>query len=340
MDSVGWLIWWWSVLSWITWEAGLGQVAWFELCPASLEMHPLLRSHLRFSPADHASPKVDHPIHRLTESRGDLPFPMRHYAVLFLVFLTVSCSSLPLPVPRVVSRTDKHPAQVLRKAATLQGDPWKNYHRVEVAYQGKWSLLATKIQPVLTDPKFRKSSFEIYQPEQRLVNQVHSGPHGTKRVIRKNQNTEVSFNDERSMDGDAIAAAALVSDAYTIFLFGPSWLNANAHDLHLLKDRTLDQESCNLVAGRLSPGIGSLTEDHFIAWIGKNSGLMKRFQFSLNGLDSTRGADVDVTFSEHWKAKDGSIWPARFIEYIQRPILAKAHDWRMTSLSLDGQRMK
>jgi hypothetical protein len=265
---------------------------------------------------------------------------MRLIAVLFPVFLIVSCSTLPLPVARVVSRTDRHPAEILAKAAILQGDPWKNHRRVEVAYQGEWSLIATKIQPVITDPGFRRSSFEIYQPQQRQVRQVHSGPRGTKRVLRKNQSTEVSFNDKRSTDGDAIAAAALVSDAYTIFLFGPSWLSANAHDLHLLKDRTLDQEPCNLVAGRLSPGIGSPTADHFIAWIGKNSGLMKRFQFSLNGLDSTRGADVDVTFSGHFKAKDGSIWATRFIEYIQRPILAKAHDWRMTSLTVDGQKLK
>jgi len=265
---------------------------------------------------------------------------MRVFAILFSCFLIASCSSLPLPGPRVISRSNKSAAEVLEKSAILQGDPWKNYRCVEVAYQGKWSMLATKLQPVLSDPDFRKSSFEIYQPRLLQVSQVHSGPQGTKRVLRKNRSTEVGFNGTQSNDRDVIAAAALVSDAYTIFLFGPSWLSANGRDFHFLRERTLDEEPCQLVAGRLAPGIGSATADHFIAWIGKNSGLMKRFQFSLNGLDSTRGADVDVTFSEHWKAKDGSIWPAHFIEYIQRPILAKAHDWRMTALTLDGQRVK
>jgi hypothetical protein len=265
---------------------------------------------------------------------------MRQVFTLLSILLTVSCSTLPLPVSRVVSRTDKAPSEVLRKAAIQQGDPWKKNRRVEVAYRGKWSFIATRIQPVLTDPGFRKSSFEIYQPQQRQVSQTHSGRKGTKQVLRKNRNTEVSFNGQRSTDEEAIGAAALVADAYTIFLFGPSWLSANGQDLHLLSDRTLDDETCKLVAGRLSPGIGSLAADHFIAWIGKDSGLMKRFQFSVNGLESTRGADVDVTFSEHFKASDGSIWPTRFIEHIQRPILAKAHDWRMTSLTLDGQKMK
>lgn len=267
---------------------------------------------------------------------------MHQFATLLAAFLLVSCSSLPLPGPgpQVTSQPDRNAAEILNKAATLQGDPWKTYRRVEVAYEGEWSAIATRLQPVITDPGFRKSSIEIYQPRKRQVSQVHSGPQGTKQVIRRQQRTEVSFNRKSSTDGDAIAAAALVSDAYTIFLFGPSWLGENGRDFHLLEDRMLDQESCHLIAGRLEPGIGSLTEDHFIAWIGKESGLMKRFQFSLNGLDSTRGADVDVTFSEFWKAKDGSIWPTHFIEYIQRPILAKAHDWRMTALNLDGRKMK
>jgi len=102
----------------------------------------------------------------------------------------------------------------------------------------------------------------------------------------------------------------------------------------------LDGERCHLIAGRLSPGFGNSAEDHFIAWIGRDSSLMRRFQFTLNGLDSTRGADVDVTFSDFRKAADGSVWPGNFVEYIQRPLLAKAHQWRMTSLRLDGTRAR
>jgi len=248
---------------------------------------------------------------------------------------------VPGPSTLAISKSEQvASAAILKDAATIQGDPWKKYRRVEVAYFGTWSTLATKLQPILTDPDFRKSSVEVYQPRQRQVSQVHSGPAGSKLVNRKNQFTRVAFNGTPTQDSDVTAAAALVADAYTIFLFGPSWLSANARDLHRLSDRTLDQETCHLIAGRLSPGIGSLTEDHFIAWIGKTSGLMKRFQFSLNGVESTRGADVDVTFSEHWKAKDGSIWPGHFIEYIQRPILTKAHDWRLTALTLDGKKLK
>jgi hypothetical protein len=91
-----------------------------------------------------------------------------------------------------------------------------------------------------------------------------------------------------------------------------------------------------LIAGRLSPGFGNSGEDHFIAWLGCDSSLMRRFQFTLNGLDSTRGADVDVTVADFRKAAEGTVWPGNFVESIQRPLLAKAHQWRMTSLKLDG----
>ncbi|MEO8617572.1 MAG: hypothetical protein ABI600_20750 [Luteolibacter sp.] len=46
-------------------------------------------------------------------------------------------------------------------------------------------------------------------------------------------------------------------------------------------------------AGRLHPGLGNSAEDHLIAWVGAESGFLKRFQFPLNGMDSTRGAGVD-----------------------------------------------
>ena len=122
------------------------------------------------------------------------------------------------------------------------------------------------------------------------------------------------------------------------FLFGPSWLSRKGTDFRLIDERTLNGERCHLIAGRLAPGLGNSGMDHFIVWIGRDSSLMKRFQFTLNGLDSTRGADVDVTFSNYRTAADGSVWPENFVEYIHRPILAKAHQWRMTSLSLDGRR--
>jgi hypothetical protein len=252
----------------------------------------------------------------------------------------VSCSSLPLPGGLADTGTGADAVAVLKRSAAKSGDPWQRYHQVKVSYSGEWSHLATRLQPVLTDPEFRKGSVETYQPRSGRVHQLHTGPQGTKQVTRQGSKTVVVLNGKVSNDSEVTAAAALVADAYTAFLFGPSWLVARGSDLSLLAQKPLGGERCTLVAGKLSPGIGSPTADYFIAWIGEDSGFMRRFQFSLNALDSTRGADVEVTFSDHWKASDGSIWPGHFIETIERPILTKAHDWRLTGLRLGGRKMR
>ena len=135
-----------------------------------------------------------------------------------------------------------------------------------------------------------------------------------------------------------LAAAALVADAYTVFVFGSSWLAENGRDFQLLPGGSIAGEPCHLVSGTLKPGLGRADSDSFIAWIGKGTGHLRRFQFTLNGLESTKGADVDVTFSEMRKAPDGSVWPTRFVERVQRPVNIPAHDWRMTSLSLGGRK--
>lgn len=266
---------------------------------------------------------------------------MRFPLFLFLAALSlVSCSTLPVPGPLADDPSQGEAREILVRSAGHHGDPWKSYQRVEVGYDGTWGTVATKVQPVITDPGFRKSSVEIYQPRARQLRQVHSGPRGTKEVIRAGREVTVKFNGASSTDREVLGAAALVADAYTIFTFGSSWLAENGRDLRLLPDRKISGETCRLVAGRFAPGLGNADEDHFIAWIGAESGLLRRFQFSLNGMDSTRGADVDVVFLEHWKTPDGSVWPGHFIETIQRPIYVKAHDWRMISLTLDGRKVR
>jgi hypothetical protein len=260
---------------------------------------------------------------------------------LAAVSLLASCSSLPRPGPDAGPAVPGDPIALLRQSARAHGDPWKNYQRVEVAYTGEWSALATRLQPVLTDPGFRKDSVETYQPRLAKVRQFHSGPDGSKEVRREGRTVEVRYHGTPTTGGGEVRdAAALVADAYTVFLFGSSWLAEHGRGLRLMGERDLDGKRCQLVAGRLAPGFGVAERDDFIAWIEPESHLLKRFQFSLNGLASTRGADVDVVFSDFWLAADGSIWPGRFIERIQRPVKAKAHEWRMTALSLDGRKMR
>ena len=278
--------------------------------------------------------------HLRTAQRGAFSAMIRHLLPIVAAALLASCSSLPVPGPATAGAPTETARQLIKQSAASHGDAWKKYRMVEVEYTGEWSTIAKRLQPVLTDSGFRESSVETYQPAAGKVRQVHTGPLGTKTVDRQRPEIQVGFNGTASHDREVLDSAALVADAYTAFLFGPSWLSRKGTDFKLIGERTLDGERCQLVAGRLSPGFGNALEDHFIAWIGRDSLLMRRLQFTLNGLDSTRGADVDVTFSDYQKAADGSVWPGNYVEYIQRPLLAKAHQWRMTSLKLDGYHAK
>lgn len=257
------------------------------------------------------------------------------------VFVFTSCSTLPRPGAGAGNPAPGDATALLRQSARAHGDPWRSYRRVDTAYSGEWSAIATRLQPVLTDSGFRKDSVETYRPRQSSIRQLHTGPEGTKEVLREGRDIEVRYDGTAGGTGKEVRdAAALVADAYTVFLFGSSWLADHGRGLGMLPPRELDGEPCHLVAGRLEPGFGISDGDDFIAWIGTESRLLKRFQFSLNGLDSTRGADVDVVFSDYWKAAGGSVWPGRFVERIQRPVKAKAHEWRMTALSLDGRKVR
>lgn len=255
---------------------------------------------------------------------------MRLPALLLASALLVSCSTLPRPGdPALATRpaASGDPAAILRESARQQGDPWKRASRVTAELDGQWSAIATRLQPVLTDPGFRKSSVETYLPPRRETLQIHRGPQGTKEVRRSPGKVRVTRNGGIDADPDSQAAAALVADAYVAFLFGSSWLAENARDLALLDSRRGDAENCHLVAGRLKPGFGLADEDHFIAWIDRRDATLRRLQFTLNGLESTRGADVDVVFSGHFRDSKGFLWPRRFVEDIQRPLRARAHEW-------------
>jgi len=229
----------------------------------------------------------------------------------------------------------------MKRSAQVTGNPWRRYRQVEVGYQGEWSSLSPKIQPVLVDAGFRRRSQETYLPRQALVKQTHQGPDGVKTVLRKGrENAVVTYQGKQTEAAEVIAAANLVADAYTLFLFGSSWLAEKAENPSLIGTRTLRGEKCDLVTCRIRPGLGDSEEEAIIAWISQNTGYLKRVQFSLNGLDSTRGADADVTYHDFITAPDGSVWPTRFVEMVRRPFVFKAHEWELTSLKLEGQTVR
>lgn len=255
---------------------------------------------------------------------------------LFIVLALVmaSCTTLPRPVVEAGSERDAEATRLLRESSKRSGDPWQRFRRVEVAYDGEWSRFAERTQPVLVDSRYRKASTETYTPPLKKVLQVHQGLAGEKRVLRTPGAIRISRNGDKVSIDEELRAAALVADAYVMFTFGSSVLRERGTGWRTIGKRTLNGERCSLVSGTFRPGFGMSDADEVIAWIGEGSKRLHRVQFTLNGLASTAGADVDVTFGDFQPGPNGTEWPRRFVERVRRPLNLKAHEWRMTGLKV------
>lgn len=248
-----------------------------------------------------------------------------------------SCGSLPNP-NQTHAAPSAQGSKLLRLSAERAGSPWTRCDKVIVALAGEWSEIVPRLQPELADAGYRGTSNETYLPRLNRVVQTHKGPSGTKHVVRTTGDVLVEYNGKRSHDKTANDAAALVADAYTMFLFGADYLGARGGDWVVVpasRDHTINGKPCWLVAGTLKPGLGRAAEDRVIAWVSKSDHRLLRVQFTLNGLESTAGADADVTFSDLRRGTAGMEFPHHFVETVRRPLTAKAHEWRITSLRVD-----
>lgn len=226
---------------------------------------------------------------------------------------------------------------ILDQSARAHGNLYHSIAEVEVSYEGEWTKFAKRLQPTLVDAAYRQSSTERYLTESEEIIQEHRGCSGTKSVHRDEVSVNVSYNEVVSTDGEVNDAAALVADAYKVFLFGSSYLSSKGGELEYAGTRAENGTAYHLVQGALVPGLGFSERDEFIAWIAVDSRLLHRFQFTLNGLESTRGADVSVEFSD-FSERSGFVVPRVFVEHVERPIRAKAHYWEMTDFHMIKRR--
>jgi len=230
-------------------------------------------------------------------------------------------------------------AAILSQSAAAHGmKAFSAIRDISVRYDGKWAAIAPKLQPVLADSKYRSTSEERLLLKSQMIAQLHRGPDGEKYVIRTPDSVSVRYDGIVNDDPDVKAAAALVGDAYTMFLLGP-----------FLFEQRIAQGRAKIAYGGTEridgivhdqlvvtflPGLGEAKEDRVLVSIGRTDRILRRVYFTLNGLDSTQGAAVDVTFSDH-KRIGGVLWPTRFYERIRAPLKLPAHRWRMTGLDLN-----
>lgn len=238
---------------------------------------------------------------------------------------------------------------LLRRSAEAHGlSACAQISDVNVSYAGRWRWLVSRLQPALVDSQFRGGSQERWLLREGVYAQSHQGPEGHKQVLRaypggEDARTRVWFNGQESQDPEQIDAAALVIDAYQLFLLGPILLATNLNPrreirVALAKPDIVEQAqkkfTCEVLSVYLNPGFGNSRADRLALYIDRDTLLMRRVRMTLNGLESTRGALVDIDTYEH-RLLEGIFWPTVFHERLRRPAPLDVHTWQLTGLDVN-----
>ena len=245
--------------------------------------------------------------------------------------LLTSCASSQICTRSITNSEPEARALVTASLKAHGGAAFDQIRDLSVRYEGKWAAIGPRFQPVLVDSKFRRASEERIILFPRSIAQSHTGPGGVKNVLRSPGQIAIAYNGTANDDDENGRAAALVADAYALFLLGPFYLQQSGTVFAMNGESLVDQALCDEVLAILRPGLGMAEEDRVILYIDRNSKLLRRVRLTLNGLESTRGAEVDVTFRD-FKKIDGVLWPTDFDERIRSPFKLHAHHWNLRGL--------
>jgi hypothetical protein len=251
--------------------------------------------------------------------------------LILLTSLLNSCAS-PQICTRPIAASEPEALSLVKASRQAHGGAaFSKIKDLSVRYEGKWAALGPRFQPVLVDKEFRGNSEERIILAPRIIAQTHTGPGGVKKVKREPGSISLAYNGVVSKDAEAHQAAALVADAYALFLLGPHYFEQSGTVFSMNGASLVDQSPCDEVLAILRPGLGISEEDRVILYIDKRTKLLCRVRMTLNGLESTRGAEVDVTFREFRKI-DGVLWPTDFDERVRSPFKLHAHHWNLRGL--------
>lgn len=256
-----------------------------------------------------------------------------------LVMLAGACASMP---PMVAAGSTEAGIALYQRAAKAHGvDGFAKILDINVSYDGYWHDLVRRIQPVLTDAGYRRSSEERLMPVIGVYGQTYTGPAGIKQVLRRRNvigegdEIAVSKDGKRVNDLADLAASALVVDAARLFLLGPLAYDGSTAGFDVGEPIWIGDRRCDALLIAQRPGFGQRGEDKVILYIDQRTELMRRTRFTIEALESTRGAIVEVDTEAHID-RHGMRWPTRFFERLVRPMPnLPVHRWRMTGLDVN-----
>jgi hypothetical protein len=257
-------------------------------------------------------------------------------------WLGACATPLPLTEAQPGVATDAVALQRLRESAEVHGlAAYRQLQDINVAYDGRWRPLINRIQPRVVDAGFRGPSEERLLPAAGIVAQAYTGPAGRKQVWwqrggpRGNDGqVEVWNNGLRNDDAGYRSAAALVAEAYGLFLLGPLWLVDRGPAVSLAGTERVNGRLCDVLQLWMSPGLGLVERDRVALCIDRADGICRRMRFTLEGYVGTRGAVAEVDTFDH-ERRFGVLWPMRSYEEVVHPIWLPAHDWFITGLDVN-----
>lgn len=243
------------------------------------------------------------------------------------------CVNLP---PATATTSSREAAALLEASAAAHG--WSAYaerHDINLRHEGRWFAAIVRIQPVLVDRAFREVADERILPGRQTSAKFYSGGSGgVKLTFRAPGAVEVWTNGQPEPAEVKRAAAALVLDAYRLFWLGPIFLKEAGAVVELVGTGDFDGEPCDLLLARLRPGFGLATEDRVLAWVSRRDRRFRRIRHSVEGLESTRGAVVEVDY-QNYRDFGGLHLPTRLMERVKRPVPVPVREWWLTGVDFD-----
>jgi hypothetical protein len=260
----------------------------------------------------------------------------RSLLALLWACLLAGCSTAFPTAPDAPPQGDGLDAQAIfdRSLAAHGGDLRKHPGDINLSTDGRWYRLIQRIQPVVTDSAFRIRSEERYRPSTGLYAVHHTGPGGSKHVVRDRDGLTVHYNGAPNTDDAKLRATDMTNDAFAMFHFGPSWFVGRTAALQRLPDAREGGRAYHRLLATLRPGFGRAADDRAVLWIDARDFRLWRIHQTLNGFETTQGAHVDTTFLEYRRVGP-YLFPVRFLERVRGPLRIKAHAWYVTGLDLD-----
>lgn len=251
------------------------------------------------------------------------------------LILTGCASKFPTPERDGHSNNSSNGSEIFTRTFNAHGgESLDALNDVNVSITGKWKKLIRKIQPLVTDFKYRVDSQERIFPQKRIYAALYQGPAGTKKVVRTPSDVSVYYNGIESTAPEVLSSTALTADSFHLFLLGPLALEAWRSEFTRLTDRTENNIPYQRIHLTRKPGLGFSTQDQIVLWVNPKTNRTYKVQITLEGHNSTKGAHVETVFLDY--ARRGPyVFPSRFFEKVNAPIAIDAHAWELTGLDIN-----